>query len=328
MNKKLTKQKKEKTNIYINILWITCIVLATLETLLYHLGIKNLQEANLSFFNFFSLIFIKGAEKYIKIIDIIMVGVLLWTVASIVFFVELPEAKKFDLLGKVVEVIIETGLAYILVRYLVGVEEHWLNILISLSAGLLVATVNTEKVRKYLPAERSFSILIWGITLLALFQYYMREDALIPFGKVDDIGFIKDYLVIMIAYIIAVFVYPEIKLFIKTKSRKKYITMYFIIVLIVITSLILLYLDLDFPNTPKGTAYISQVLNYNMLENSAENINKLRLVLNTHVLLRTGLLLFAGVVAPFVLYVFFNPFISKQKKKIIIGLRNNSLKIN
>lgn len=287
--------------------------MAALETIVYHLGINNLDKDYLYYGYFFELMFKTPLEpRYMHYVDFIFIFLLLWLISLVAIHIKsktIIHERENIFLHKVVEISIESCIAYLFFRYILDSEHPSNDILLSAIFGIAIYFFRKYLIKKKLPIEKITATIVWTITFIVVFQYYIRKSGFVTITH-GDIGHIKDIISILVLFSAAIFLYSNIDVWLK----KGKIEVFIMIIAIFVVAVIITVVDITYPTTELGRAYANDLLswNNNIDVQSSEYIGKLQIILNNHVLIRTAILLFLGVVAPFVIYGIVNYF--KMKK--------------
>lgn len=284
----------------LNTIWTFFLALAVVETIIYHMGLLNLRAGDLNFASFLKLPY--GTDShFLNWFDISVIFVLLWTVAlraaNVPFMPRdcTPELPIFD---AVVLAIGSIALFHFISRFLLGFKANQpLELIVPTVIGLAVPFLLQWITMNYAP-EKLFHIGMW-VFLFAIFVFFSTRHDLFPSLRMNDIGWLKDFVLMTLIFVLGSLLYPKIEDILALPKVNPWI----IVATISVVAIIVTFADLNFPNTLTGQDYCRAMLSANKLAANEINMGSLRNILNTHILMRTALLLFGGVVCPFVVYI-------------------------
>jgi hypothetical protein len=284
----------------LNSIWTFFLALAVVETIVYHMGLLNLRDGNLNFGSFLKLP--HGTDShFLNWFDVSVIFVLLWTVAlraaNIPYMPKdcIPELPIFDV---IVLTIGSIAFTHFISRFLLGFKANQpVELIVPTVVGLAIPFLQQWITMNYAP-EKLFHIGMWAF-LFAIFIFFSTRHDLFPFLRMNDIGWLKDFVLMTIIFILGTLLYPKVEDILASPKVIPWI----IVATLSVVAIIVAFADLNFPNTLTGQDYCRAMLSANKIAPNEMNMGSLRNILNTHILFRTALFLFGGVVCPFVLYV-------------------------
>ncbi len=306
----------------INYIWPFFIALAVVETIVYHTNLVGLpyiveKYSVISYDCLWKLLTDKSYLKWAKnrgpqlIFDRFDAGIVFLSLFLIAIkAVSFPYSGTSRISFKIRKILWDLCLSVVISHFFnrfvfLNQETSLLNLLLPTLVGVSLPLIGYF-LSKFLGWEKTIYIMLWIVIFGILLRFFCIARLYV---QGDIAGTFKDFACITIIFVLSVIVYSKIEE-IKEIAKQSPTFILLLIIGIVGVALFALYLDLKFPYADGGKALCTQILK---LENISveQNLSHLQYLMETHALIRSGVLLFLGVVAPFVLSLLYYAFSQK-----------------
>jgi hypothetical protein len=296
---------KNKRILWLNVTWTFFLSLAVVETIIFYLGLNNLKPQYLNYSYLIKFVF-EQHDNYIYWTDFLIIFFFTWLVSFMASNIEmLKTGEKESRSTEIIWLIIDAMAIFYIIRFILNKEIGITEILITILVVIILYFIRKYAIY-YLGKTKVISMVLWVISIFILIRFYVYEIQGFIDLSIGDIGYLKDFIIIIIIFILGSILYPSADDILRKKNN--IINPNTIILGLVIIIVGVGYISIQYPNTPGAEALIIKIFQSKGIITSEENIQAVRVIMNNHVLIRDGIFIILGIAAPYILYLLYRGF--------------------
>ncbi|MBS1911210.1 MAG: hypothetical protein JST22_04430 [Bacteroidetes bacterium] len=284
---------------------IVAVCLAAIETMAYFYGLSNLRTAAPSWTYLTAIHLLPLRQGY----DLLFLFLWLFVVAltAVYWFrvqlndvlVEKKEMKPPKLGDVAMDVFRDMSAGYFVDRFIVRSDFNWGSFGKDFLATILfpLATIVSyalKRLKFYYFSSRAFIFLfVWVACIVWFIHMYIGNDQVYEATRIGNYGYYKDAILLALIVLLIAYVPPIVR------QLTSPATISLILGVVMVLAALAIFLDVRFPDTEEGHAYIKKIAAYNHAAPNDVMIDDVASISSWHGKSRDIILLLVGVVLPF-----------------------------